>query len=310
MDVWLALDPFRTRPATGRALVALAELFRRPGDAPITAAYVASPGELQLVLASDVPERERLRQYPERRLREFAVRVGLDPSAKASHVVSSPYLSTTRAGLRLLEHVTRRGGELLVLATRSNERLDRLVLGSFAETLVHHSWLPLAVLNPRSQVPASLRRVLYATHLEHRESRAIAWAGRLCRSLDATLVLFHATGGATRRANRGARRTQAAATRRARLRLDRIAGALRRMGTAVETHVDDVVAPTADRILHGLGTARADLVVVTAKRGPVATLLGGSVTRAVVRRADRPVLVVPQALAQLAGGKGKARAAS
>ena len=126
---------------------------------------------------------------------------------------------------------------------------------------------------------------------------AVNVAARLCRHLEATLVLAHAVeesamfpyGGEAER-NRSRHRAHTDTSRRLH-RLQRQLGAL-----DVEERV--LFGPPADELAELAAEARAELLVVGSRgRRAIKAAVFGSVSSALVRAADRPVLIVPPSAA-------------
>jgi nucleotide-binding universal stress UspA family protein len=65
-----------------------------------------------------------------------------------------------------------------------------------------------------------------------------------------------------------------------------------RAGISVEVIVASELKATSDMIFANMKKKKIDLVVVSAKAGPMAALMGGSITRQIVRGSRVPVLVL------------------
>ena len=77
-----------------------------------------------------------------------------------------------------------------------------------------------------------------------------------------------------------------------RKKLDRIEEKVKMSGVMGSVELDARWSPVAERILKRATAVSADFVLVVAKSGKLASLLGGSVTRQILRTSPVPVLVV------------------
>lgn len=80
---------------------------------------------------------------------------------------------------------------LIVAATQSRNDLERLILGSFCETLLVTSEIPVLTVNPKTDVPENINSVYYSTDLSDESKDQLPAAVGLARALGATLILVH-----------------------------------------------------------------------------------------------------------------------
>lgn len=281
-----AVDAFEEH---GSALRGMAGLIRSLGVGPagIRPVYVAGHWEARLNLAFDVPVERRFGRYPQELVAGLLRKAGVDVAPAKVAVLPQPGISLRAGADDLIRFAKREKADAIALFSHSKKGIDRVLLGSFAETLVHRSPLPLLVMNPKCKAPAKIKRVLFATDGSPEDARALRRAVKILGPLGVTFTLFHALEPIVYTdipvdVDRGRVEKKLVAAAR-RLRAD---------GLAVELVIDDSLTTAAQAIVDAARDKKADLIVTAAQKGPAATLFLGSVSRRVLRDADRPVLIL------------------
>jgi nucleotide-binding universal stress UspA family protein len=190
--------------------------------------------------------------------------------------------------------------------------LGRFLLGSFSETLLYKSELPVLVVHPHLEYHAthSIRNIFFPTDFGPGSEMMFREAVQLAKTFDAKLTLFHSVphpiepvlqsgvyllGGGWmpiqnylgNEVEKSKRRAQAWA---------RWAKAQKRVEVESKIHVDG--GSVADLILDIVKNQKFDLIAMAAQSGPVALALLGGVTRQVVRHASCPVWVLRESKAE------------
>jgi nucleotide-binding universal stress UspA family protein len=85
--------------------------------------------------------------------------------------------------------------DLIVLGTRGEERFERLIMGSVAESVVHSSKAPVLTVGPRvfrrPKLEASLKHIIYATDFSSDSVHAAPYAISLAEEFAAKITLVH-----------------------------------------------------------------------------------------------------------------------
>lgn len=294
-------SPLHRAPALGRVLVALdfAEPSRR---AAAWAAHHLAPGsELVLVhaiavpappafLGESLPAREQLLENVRRgadiRMRE------LTRELRATRVW--PEIRVGKPAEVVSEMARAYSADLIVVGEHG-ERSDASLLGTTAQQIANEAAAP--VLLARGVPDAPPRRMLAALGADGDLDRVLEWVTFLAQRFAASVVLLHSVDPLYSGALSSASETERAlafehihdSTKRW---LERHA---ERCREAVQ-HVTVEVAfgDTADEILDASRRADADLVIVGhGGSGRLARVVAGGVSQRVMRRGDRPLLVVP-----------------
>ena len=188
--------------------------------------------------------------------------------------------------------------DLIVMTTHGRGALDRFFLGGVADELIRQAAVPVLLVRPRDAAPGIVPEPVLAHVLVPLDGSPLAehvvepalnfvrlWAGRctLLRVIEASPAT---TTGWPNRPRPSETEQEAAA----RAYLEKTAGRVRELGTAVQTRI--VVAPNAAAaILEEAQTQRCDLIALaTHGWGGLRRMLLGSVTDKVVRGSSLPVL--------------------
>lgn len=207
---------------------------------------------------------------------------------------NSPFLGQTVQAL--LDFATKEKASLIAVNTRAKKGLAGL--GSFTETLISESKIPVLAVNPRTKAPKAFSTILFATDLSESSREAFASLLGPARRWGARVVIFHhqtpppafladpMTGATfsvpvpTKEENRE-RREQAAA----------LVSSAKAAGLEADLVLSRGIGPTHQKILKVAKRERADLIAVTTHLGRAGQIFLGSVSREVLIAAKRPVMV-------------------
>lgn len=254
------------------------------------AAYVASPSESRLSTAFDVPESQRFSAYPLSLLKALVRKSKLPVLPQNLIVITSPDLSLTRTTDRLLQGIKIVKPDLLAIQTRQRGGLARALLGSFAETVIHRTTRPLLVVNPSNRLPTNIQTILFADDLSAESSNARGFVAEIAKHFGAEVRIVHADylygyGRKRKSAETNAYCAQVEG------RLSQSEAYFVKRGINAHGTIDGSSKGVSDAVMASATKNGADLIVVSAKSGPLKALLGGSVTRKVVRESVLPVIV-------------------
>jgi len=292
MKMAWAFNPFDDNRKLQRTALTLLRRLRRAAD-PIEAVYVASPGEAQLAVAFDVPIDQRYSRHPKRLIEKALRRLGIRNTTVAVLSQDSPSLTTCVR--TLAEHLARNRFDLTFLASHARTGVSRLVLGSFAETLVHLAKTDLLVFNEASRVARAPKVLLFAHDLSPAGDRGLRQSIRYAKAWGCALHVVHVPMVSDDVAFRGRGGEVEAYRGRVRQEVGRIEAAVRRAGLVGSAVIEARAHPVAEQIVQRVASSRADLLLVVGKSGRFAGWLGGSVTRKLLRTSPVPVLVIKRA---------------
>lgn len=290
MKVVWAFNPFDANPKLQQRAIALVQALAGPRGR-VEAVYVASPQEVGLAMAFDVPAASRFSGYPKRLVAEALQRLELKQARPI--VLTEEGLSLSAAARALALHAKRTRADVTLVASHARKGVSRLFLGSFAETLVHVSESDLVVFHESTRTwkgePESL---LYAHDLSREAARGFEKAVAHAKRWKAALHVVHAPDPAYGIRFDDQASWVGAYRKRVQKKIDAIESHLAECGIEGSVVIEAKWAPVADLILAQAKRVRADLIAVCAKSGPLAGAMGGSVTRQVLRASSVPVLVI------------------
>lgn len=192
------------------------------------------------------------------------------------------------AAERILATADKDGAGLVVVGTHGRTGLDRLLLGSVAEEVIHRASCPVVTVRPVPGVMEAagrrLRRIVYATDFSPASAKAWPWARVVMEATAGEVDLLHVLlpDGPEREP--------------ARRELEQWVAAGDLPSGRTQVHVAQGGA--ADEIVRLARARRADLIVLgTHGRTGLTRLALGSVARQVLHLAPCPVLTVGPSVA-------------
>jgi len=287
--VW-AFNPFDKNKKLDKKAVALVRSILGSKE-KVEAVFVASRSYAELSTAFDVPEQDRFSKYPEQLMQTAMKKLQIRVSKCT--VLAEETVSLTNSVKLLAAYLDRSKTTVAVVASRAKTGLSRLVMGSFAESLVHFSPVDLLIFNENSSVSKRPPRTLLFAHDYSKSAdkgldRAIDYA----KAWGSALHVIHIPDPAYGFKFSGQEAEVENYRKRVRQKLARIEEKVKRAGVLGSVELDPRWSPVAERILKRASAVSADFVLVVAKSGKLASLLGGSVTRQILRVSPVPVLVV------------------
>jgi nucleotide-binding universal stress UspA family protein len=206
--------------------------------------------------------------------------------------------SMTGAVGTLLSFALEEKCDLIVVSSHSRKGADRLFMGSFAETLVLRSPIPVLVLNPKSQPKGKLKHIVFPTDFSEASEKAYFRVVELARETNSEILLMHniepffmelgypflppVSAKALKEFDKRLAKTGQSWVRRAEAE-----------GAAVKFYLSHKPGPTLDEILRiSKRNGSAGMIAMASQSGPARSVLLGSLTRQVLRSANCPVLVI------------------
>lgn len=286
MKIAWALNPFDENRKLQAKAVTLLKFLSPLSDEP-EIIYVSSPAEVELALAFEIPKPKRFSDYPEMLLRKLVKKLGLK-EAKIT-VLAQKDFSLTSSAQRLTKYLSRKNIKLILVATHARSGLPRFFMGSFAETFVHYSKSNMILFNENTSVRQKPKNLLFAHDLTPEADRALVQAIKYAHTWGAKLHVIHISNLSynvrTNEAELADYQIQQVVKKiEKKLKTAKIDGSV----VISEEHIH----PTHELILMRMKSIRAEMIIVVAKTGRFMSLLGGSVTRKLIRSSPVPVLVI------------------
>jgi nucleotide-binding universal stress UspA family protein len=109
-------------------------------------------------------------------------------------LLTEPYVPMHKGVRRLIDFSEDQDADLIVVSTHARKGLGRLYLGSFAESLVLHSPVPVLTVNPECERVQELKEILFPTDFSEESRDAFRSVLDLAKNIGSKVVLFHKIG--------------------------------------------------------------------------------------------------------------------
>ncbi|MGZ3698854.1 MAG: universal stress protein, partial [Bdellovibrionota bacterium] len=187
--IW-AVDPFAEESKLQRPAAWAIRRIVEHSQATVTPVYLFGGFPMKVPMRTPPELVAQVRSRAQSRLNELVGRLpiaGLQPL----EIVSDPFF-TIRQGVDALIGFSRdRGADLIALSTHSRKGLGRFVMGSFAETVVLRSEIPLLVVNPHQRASVDFKKILFLTDFSSESRQAFDRVLLLANSLESEVTVFH-----------------------------------------------------------------------------------------------------------------------
>jgi nucleotide-binding universal stress UspA family protein len=298
--IW-SCDPFESGGETRETVAQVLGFLNERIRASIEPVYVLSPADLSLQAGAAQASVRQFAPSAEEMLRKAMKALKVKGLRQPKVLIQrTPLLRDSIKAL--LAYAKLQHADLIVVGTHARTGVSRFLLGSFAESLLLQSKIPVLAINP-SVKPRPVKRILFPTDFGSKSRLFFKKACALARELEAEVILHHAIphpiepvfqsgvyllGGGWVAMPDYMRDNES----RMRKLAEQWVSDGRKGGAAVSTVFDAGSAGIRDSILKLAGERDVDLIVIGAQSGPVAATLLGSVARRVVREARCAVWVM------------------
>lgn len=293
-----ALDPFDTTFDTTK-LSQMTEALSASLDAPIEIVYVLSRKSLNW---TGEFSKGWLRDYQPKTkeaLEKIANELKLHPAVT---ILSMPNKSNLAADVKkLLDYAKKVKAKAIVVNTHKRKGLERWYLGSFAETALMHTKIPLIMLSPNAHWE-KIKRILIPTDFSTESFKALKKMTPELKKLSAEVVLFHKlpdaiepvlqmgahmAGGGWVSVYQYMEHETAERSQDARIWQQWLANE----GIQSKFDIEEKPGPVIESILQKAEEYDCQLIAVESHSGPISSAFIGSVARQLVRQSDRPIWV-------------------
>lgn len=189
--------------------------------------------------------------------------------------------------------------DFILVNTHARKGFSRFWMGSFAETLMHHSALPVLFLNPSSKPVSGIKSILFPTNLSPDSQKALRKVGEMASRLRAELVLYYnveyfaATPGLALSETMVLTEIIEKDVKERKKTLDKWANQMKKdYGIKVKAILDDTDVRVSEGIIKASKKLPSCMIAMASQTGPILSVLVGSTTRRVVREAGVPVLAI------------------
>ena len=293
--IWvMAVDPFNDSAIA--PLWNLVQPLAEKSGAQVQAAYVLAPSSFNWTGEFSGPW---MKKYIPIAIDKLNSALPKDIKKK---VIPSSDSGQRSAVKSLIAHATKMNADCIVISTHGRKGIERVALGSFAETLILTSKIPVMVLNPSAKVPSRVRKILVPTDLSKRSERFVTAIADYAKELNAEVVLYHkqpdpldpiiqqgvySLGG-------GWVSVQSyidEELEQKNKQIERLEREIRKRDVPVSHVLDSSPGGLIESIERAAEDSGADMISVLTQSGSWSAALLGSVARGLVRSSPVPVLV-------------------
>jgi nucleotide-binding universal stress UspA family protein len=297
--VW-AVDPSEKNESAlhHRARKVIRRLLFHGSDSVIEPVYVF---RLSTTISADIGAawRHEAIAAAEDSLHRFVIHSKI-PGLSTPKVLVSSSSTHHRAVTHLCEYAERVSADLIVAQTHGRKGFGRFVLGSFAETILHHSKTPVLLVNPRTRIHRTFGNILFPTDFSTTAANQFRDVLDLAARFGSKITLLHATESLNEALvlseSAGPLPILSENLAHQAARAIRHANAWSKIGrdhgVEIEFILRERVRKPDDDIVRTARRIDADLIVMQTNAGSVGAALLGSVTRQVVRKSPCPVWVL------------------
>lgn len=220
-----------------------------------------------------------------------------------------PHASQSHAGAAetLCEYANKTKADLIVVGSHSREGFQRFLLGSFAESLLMQSEIPVCVIGSHATKTKTSKTILYPTEFGDHSKDNYRHILHLAKKLGAEILLLHAIERPIESLFDLDTRPRVYNYKGRMLTLEQIienqiehqshraqlwVSWAQKEGVTAHFFIDNSFKPVDELVLDMVQRQEVDLIIMEAQSGPMSAALLGSFTRNVVRRSPCPVYVL------------------
>lgn len=213
-------------------------------------------------------------------------------SKKQLVYLSIPVTSVTEAIRRTLQIGAAKKADAIALFTHSKKGIERFIAGSFAETMIHLSSKDLILMSPASEESHGDGPLVFMDDFSNESKANLKKTVSMAKMMGKELIVFHVPHLAYKSPLNADNKWVIKYRKMVDQRIAWIEETAHGQKVKVHIELGDSKSPIVESVLKSAKSQKALLIVVAAKIGRLGSLLGGSVTRQLVRKSTVPVYVI------------------
>lgn len=186
--IW-AFDPLEGSEGTRAGVAQALAFFNEKTQAPIEPVYVLSPSDLNIGTSFSKPYVQQVLPTAKKVMKDALKRYRIG-GLRSPRVLVEESPLMRRSIDSLLGHAKTEKADLIVTGTHARKGVSRLFLGSFAESLILRSKVPVLVVNPANQA-RPIKKILFPTDFRSQSKPLFLKACALARKVGAEITLLH-----------------------------------------------------------------------------------------------------------------------
>lgn len=307
--VFWALDPFLENLELNKKAALLAAAFSEAAKAKIQTATVISPDQLgwpsQIQGDWEPRFREAIIRETQDFLRERETEFGnIKTRVSEPLILTQKERSLSRSVNALVKSATQKGASVIVASTHARRGMSRLAMGSFCESLASVSPIPVALVNPHTEISTNIRTLIFPSDFSDSSKARLPELIRLAKQFSARIQIFHKLlvpypslvepGYLLAGTDLGAIETVFSSHRESQERIGQAwKEEITREGLDCLVQFSSSAGSILDSILEFAVRTPESLIVIPDQTGPLASVVLGHISRGLARDSLRPVLILP-----------------
>jgi nucleotide-binding universal stress UspA family protein len=305
--IW-AIDAFEEKEDLQEKAVRVLGAFQHKTYAQIEPVFVLGSTELNWPVDYSADWMREFETNMRIHLEEVLLSSGY-PHISSPKILVEPLAATSAAVEALLEYAMKQSSDLIIVGSHGRRGLDRFFLGSFAETLLVRSRIPVMVIGAGTKMEPHFARILFPTEFGEYAREVFRRTVSAAKQMGSSMMLYHAVPMPARLVMDTGYYPSLYGVEGEMVSLEdflRIQGEhqthraeawaewAKSEGVNCTFKVETAGEPIDDLICHEAIAEAADLIVMEGQSGPIKVALLGSIARNVVRAAPCPVLIFPR----------------
>lgn len=216
------------------------------------------------------------------------------PGLQTPQIIFEKSASTRGEAHALVEYAKDQKVDLIVVSTHARKGLSRFFLGSFAETILLQSKVPVLTVNPNSRCDSKIREILFPSDFAQASRRGFEATVGMARQLGAKLFLYYKEPLLPSMPLVEAPLVYDFLLEESLTRQKTVEAWMnwaKAQGIHAECFFDEKPGDITSAIVDFAQKKKVDLIAMVAQSGPIASAILGGITRQIVRHADCPVWV-------------------
>lgn len=305
--IW-SIDAFEEKEDLQEKAARVLGVFQNKTYAQIEPVFVLGSTEMNWPVDYSTEWMREFQQNLRVHLEEVLLTTGF-PHILTPKILVEPLASTAAAVETLLDYANKQHADMIIVSSHGRKGLDRFFLGSFAETLLVHSAVPVLVIGAGIKMEPQFSKILFPTEFGDYAREVFRRTVSAAKQMNASVTIYHAVPMPARIVMDSGYypslygvegemvsledflRIQADHQKK---RAQNWADWAKSEGVPCEILIETVGEQVDDLICRQATTIGSDLIIMEGQSGPIKVALLGSIARNVVRAAPCPVLVFPR----------------
>ena len=185
-----SFNPFQNDPQVLKNVVALLKLLAKQSGKAVEPVFVVSPAEANIVLEFSVPAKERFEKVARLESEKFLKKLAI-PGLLPPTILVENQLKLSASAKALANYAQKSEAYAILVGTHGKSGLGRVLLGSFAETLLYQAKTPVLLVNRHLKPPKALRHFLFASDFSKESKNVFEKFCVFLQPLRAAVTVYH-----------------------------------------------------------------------------------------------------------------------